>query len=76
MRGGRVMRYGDPALARVMNLLTPMGEHLGFMVKRPGKLPPAGPFSTIGEAEAQAVADKHAERRHNRENVDTGGEQR
>jgi hypothetical protein len=61
------VRYGTPALARIVNVVTPGGEHVGFMVLRPHPLPPVGMFSTIGEAEAQAEADRHQERKHNRE---------
>jgi hypothetical protein len=43
-------------LDKILNLRSPCGEHLGFMVKRPEG--PIGPFSTIGEAEAQARADQ------------------
>jgi hypothetical protein len=61
------VRYGTPALARIINVVTPSGEHMGFMVLRPHPLPPVGMFSTIGEAEAQAEADRYQERKHNRE---------
>jgi hypothetical protein len=61
------VRYGTPALARILNVVTPGGEHVGYMVLRPHPLPPVGMFSTIGEAEAQAEADRHQERVHNRE---------
>jgi hypothetical protein len=62
-------RYGDPVLDRIMNLYTIGKEpvHVGYMVRRPGRLPPAGPFSTIREAEAQAIKDRHEERKHDRE---------
>lgn len=61
------VRYGTPALARIINVVTPGGEHVGFMVLRPHPLPPVGMFSTIGEAEAQAEQDRFMERKHNRE---------
>jgi hypothetical protein len=61
------VRYGTPALARIINVVTPSGEHMGFMVRRPGPLPPVGMFATLGEAEAWAEEDRYLERKHNRE---------
>lgn len=60
-------RYGDPALPRVMRLLSPSGDHYAYMVRRPGQLPPAGPFTSLAEAEEQALEDKLEERKHARE---------